>query len=126
MTNYVKNIELNNVIFEIDYDYSEIVEPQASDYDLTINSVKVGGVEIYDFLESNQMLNIQQTVFLVHHNIATEPENPQTNILVKLKQLQNRAKPIINNRFLFGTLTVDEDLELRDINNKIFETIENI
>lgn len=126
MTNYVKNIELNNVIFEIDYDYSEIVEPQASDYDLTINSVKVGGVEIYDFLESNQMLNIEQTVFLVHHNIITEPENPQTNILVKLKQLQNRAKPIINNRYLLGWLTNDEQAELNEINRQIFKTIKDL
>lgn len=126
MTNYVKNIELNNVIFEIDYDYSENVEPQASNYDLTINSVKVGGVEIYDFLESNQMADIQKAVFEVHTGAVSEPENPQTNILQKLKKLQTKAKPIINNRYLFGTLTVDEELELRDINNLIFETIENI
>ena len=126
MTNYVKNVELHNVVFEIDYDYSEIIEPQASEIDLTINSVKVGGVEIYDFLESNQMANIQTAIFEVHTGAVTEPENPQSNILQKLKQLQSKAKPIINNRFLFGTLTVDEDLELRDINNKIFETIENI
>lgn len=126
MTNYVKNIELNNVIFEIDYDYSENIEPQAKDYDLTINSVKVGGVEIYDFLESNQMQNIEQTVFLVHHNIATEPENPQTNILVKLKQLQSRAKPIINNRYLLGWLTNDEQAELNEINRQIFKTIKDL
>lgn len=126
MTNYVKNIELHNVVFEIDYDYSEIIEPQASDYDLTINSVKVGGIEIYDFLESNQMTNIQTSIFEVHTGAVTEPENPQLNILQKLKQLQSKAKPIIINRYSFGWLTYEEQTDLNEINRQIFKTLKNI
>lgn len=126
MTNYVKNIELNNVIFEIDYDYSENIEPQASEFDLTINSVKVGGIEIYDFLESNQMANIQTSIFEVHTGAVTEPENPQSNILQKLKQLQSKAKPIIINRYSFGWLTYDEQADLNEINRQIFKTLKDL
>jgi len=126
MTNFVKNIELNNVVFEIDYDYSENVEPQARDYDLTINSVKVGGIEIYDFLESNQMANIQTAIFEVHTGAVSEPENPQTNILQKLKHLQTKAKPIIINRYSFGWLTYDEQADLNEINRQIFKTLKDL
>lgn len=45
-------------------------------------------------------------------------------ILQELKRLQDLAKPILKNRFLFGNLTSDEQIELNEINNQIFKLID--
>lgn len=45
-------------------------------------------------------------------------------LIQELKRLQNKAKPIINNRYLFGSLTKSEQLELDEINNQIFKLID--
>jgi hypothetical protein len=73
--------------------------------------------EAYDLVSKKH-----RNVTHVHHNglILTK----DAVLIQELKRLQNKAKPIINNRYLFGSLEKSEQLELKEINNKIFKLID--
>lgn len=80
-------------------------------------------------IEADTLYDAYNLVLKKHRNVTHVYHNgllltKDAVLIQELKRLQDLTKPILNNRYLFGSLTPSEQIELDEINNQIFKLID--